>query len=977
MYNTAELGDQHIEVLQFNDPFRIVEQLAAKLAARDTLWGLPQIIVIPSPTYRQWLEEELVARLGVSIGLEFCALDQLPDRLATGGRRAPLPVELGAAIEHTLRSWWPSAEHGAAPHQACTLTYLFGQYGLYGEQLLQNWPSSSPMACEQRQLWEGFFCKHPEVLPLVTRLRAYRTVHRRAEVHLVGQSSTPAAWLRWLAAISHHTPVTLYHLCATPLWMGDTLSAKQLSFGLKKLRDLGLAASCYQSQLEQILERQPLLADLGRVPRIFQRDIAEIWENAWSEDDHSAADQTQTAGTLQALRADLAAITRSVHKPCVIHNLHHHMCRSKLHEVRVCLKQIIEYMNANPQAAWHELMVACSDPESYRPLIDGVIAAEQLVMPIRWVDGGFRGTLVDWLLKALELVLSRWSFVDIERLLLHPAMAACHQWGSDEITALHRMLLSLKIWWGESAEHRQQWLSEQLGHCDDNISTAGQGTWCDSFKQAFIQLLQDPQQQLLSPELWPCLDQLMQPLLALRQLRLQLCETQPLSVAACATAVAHFLQTAGTGNLAQSDEVLRLLKNISHNQILAAYPLPASSSLRWLASTLDSLRANSQTSGIWAGSLSALRGIGCRAMFILGLDEDSFPTPWNPEPFNLLEGRERYPTRGDYDRLCLLECLLCAREHLELFAHVQPGDTAHHCCHAVQAILDAAEAITGASCTVEHSWELASPEFVSEEAVPQVHVTTRERRITPDEFCRDLQQPLRCYLRHSMRFRSSMKMSTEPIEFTGYQRTRHLLESLKGVKQDHLLPRGRLQDLVDTAAPSGSERLSEIWLGEAPHDINHPITIYPRWSSAQGLHVEGSLGWADDSCLLLPLGSQPRALRHLPKLCLWALLHPQGSYGDLMEPERRWPLPAGTSIEMLELLAELHILAQRQPLPSGVDELMADDAHHMLESWQRQLQALSIDPHHELPPIPDRAYALGSKLMLLLKGQNAAGEVHA
>lgn len=968
-------AEPQLKVLQFNDPLQIVAELAESLAAGDSLWGQRQIIVIPSPAYRQWLEEELVSRMGVLIGVEFCALDQLPDALATGGRRAPLPVEIGAAIENRLRAMWATTEQGAAPHQARTLTYLFGQYGLYGQQLLQQWPQNSPMAVDQQQLWQSFFKNHTEVMPLVARLATHRAVQNVGCVHLVAQSSTPPAWLTWLAAISHNAPVTLYHLCATPLWMGDTLSSKQLSSNLRRLRELGLNDTCYQMQLQQILERQPLLADLGRVPRIFQRDITELWENAWSEEHHT--EQTVPTTTLDVLRADLATITCSTDKADISNDLYNHVCRSRLHEVHVCLKQIINYMQAHPGTAWHDIVVACANPQVYRPLIEGVVAARQLNMPMRWVDGGFRGPVVDWLLQALELVLGRWAFIDIERLLLHPAIATCHNWGAEELTALHRMLLSLNIWWGENAEHRQQWLMEHLHNCDENSAKAAQGTWWHALQQAITALLQDPQQQLLSPELWPCIDQLLQTVLALRNLRMQLTGTSSLSVADAATAVSEFVVQAGVAELSQADDILRLLKSISHNQILLQYPLPPSSALQWLASTLDSLHQNNQSPGIWAGGMSALRGIGCRAMFILGLDEESFPTPWNPEPFNLLEGKERYPSRGDYDRLCLLECLLCAREHLEMFATIRPGSQVKQACHAVQAIVDAADAITGTSCTTVHSWELCSPEIDIAQHTPCIQTTPRERRITPEEFCRDLQQPLRCYLRHAMRFRNSRTLMTEPIECSSYQRARMLLDRLKGLDHEQLLPRGRLQELVEQIPNLDKTGLSEVWLGEVPSGVAHPIMPCSRWSAANGLQIEGALGWADADCLLLPLGSQERSLRQLPKLCLWSLICPNGSYGDLLDSNRRWPLPKSATLETLELLAELHALAQQHPLPSSIDELISLDAHQLPDSWQKQLQALTLDPHHEPPVVPARVTELCMALQLSLKSAKALGTVDA
>ncbi|MFZ4099960.1 MAG: exodeoxyribonuclease V subunit gamma, partial [Chlamydiia bacterium] len=643
---------------------RLAEALHRKIAGEQVSWGTRCWIVVPSPAMRLWLEEWFCTNSGVFLGPEFCMLDELPDRLNLPGRRSPLPIELGTCLEARLAQQQPQLDPQALHGLARSLGLLFGQYAVFGQHLVQNWHEE--VEDWQALLWKELFGPTASWMCTVDRLRGTIPPLENLQIHVIGQSSPPPAYVPFLQRLAEHCPVHVYHLCPSTGWFGDLRSGKELS-GLKRRWEAqGLSLSAQMGLEEMILQEQPLLADLGRLHRLTQLQWAEIWSSDQVED--LGVDPTEDSSSLlSALQSDLfwmkvpdALVQREPDCSVSVH-----LCRSTIVQVEALQQSIAHFLQEHPDCSWSEILITGPSIDQLRMLLESVFREVQ--WPLRWVDGGELTPLAQWWQALLNLPFQRASTVEVSSLLLHPVLVEACGWDQEQQQELALLLTQWKVWWGWDRDHRASWLQRELGLTLPDHPHEALGTWLQRIRDLFSAHCGDPDRWFCDSSLLPQVGQLLDALGQIHLFCRDLLAEEFTTVGAVARRLLALCESLGLVDRWSEDPALRVLRGIACNQVLEEQRLKSDSCCNWLRSSLQISTPEGRRDGIWVGGLAAVRGIPARAIFIVGMDEDSFPSPWYPEPLNRLEGTDQFPSRGEYDRLCLLEAILGARDRLAIF----------------------------------------------------------------------------------------------------------------------------------------------------------------------------------------------------------------------------------------------------------------------------------------------------------------------
>jgi exonuclease V gamma subunit len=1016
--------EQHIPLVVSNRMEELILALADELRATGT-WMHRHILVIPSPALRLWIEERLCQQLGCVMGIEFVMLDELPDQLHLDGKRTPLPIELRVHLEHCLRHSKSlerafrvdvgdplQTEEGVFHPMARTLAYLFAQYGVFGEDLLREWDGLESGQDWQIDLWKQIMAERPDCQALVQRLRLPIPFQSRTTVHLIGHSSIPKPLLRWLRRLSAQCRVQAYQLSASPLWCEDLRSGRELA-GLRKLWNAQRLKQQTQDELEGcILEDQPLLADWGRLSRRCQLLMAD----EWSADDLKSCfavrtkgaypcelppdtfEEAKAANLLNCLQLDLLTLRVPAEALSCSGDgsLHLHLCQSRDHEVEVLIEQVQAFLAEHPGARWSDLLIVSPAAERYRPLIRGALAAKGLSIPLRWVDGGELTALSSWVQEIFGLLGARWSLLEVGRVVMHPFASRLMGWSADDYRHLQTFLNRLQVWWGWDGSHRLDWLQRHLDtmhHADKNPAV---GTWSERLFKACERLFLDPSQTHLQAAEWPLLQDFLSVLLALEQFHAHLSNQLCCTVIDVAEQLRLLLTQLDVARVAPEDSLLRVLDGICANQPLRSWSLPMLSCVAWLKESLIIQEVPACDEGIWIGSLQSCRGIPAQAVFLLGMDEACFPTPWNPEPFNRLSGREAFPSKGDYDRLCLLEAVLGARERLGIFAsapQAQEGlegmsptvaQLVSYCARAFDLSVD--------QLMTRHrrNWSHGSKED-GQEIVPAEPFTARFDTISVWELEEALVRPIQVFLRQQLKWKRPQDYRTEPSEYAGWEVHRAVEQSLSAA--------GSLQASAQESG-NGAEvlslrgRLGE-WLSHQCEELKNAHGLGAEWIANHGAEVVltshfgeeksaesrfpsieitcsqgprriiGSLGFAIGDLLYVsgPL-SGAEGLRALPKLAIWKLLHPQGSVRSWRTGEERRLGPDEVS-HLLSCLIEWYLLASKQVLPmaGSLGDLEQEPSDQQSQQWEELLNELGLSSSWLCGDWPPEARPLAEQLL--------------
>ncbi len=699
---------------------RLAAHLGARLAAPADPDSLaPDVVLIPQPTLRHWLQQTLAERYGVAANLDICtpsefvwrllrsAQPQLPD--TSPWDRASLRWQLYALLDdsaatlpsavrqHLQRAAGAAATVGEHAHAryglADALAGAYDKYQAYRRDWLQAWERNDPLSRDdwQAQLWRALrqrlrgtphraaligdwlarhdrdadtFAGHaPPGLP--PRVAAFGTIHVSPDV------------LHLLAVVGQWSELDFYLPSPSAEYWGDVESLRE------RLRGDGVAS--LPAALADAERDNPLLTAWGAggreiLAQLFSYEI--VLPQRETELFVSPGRDT----LLHRLQQDVLDRAAPIIEPYVSEDvsLQLHACHSKLREVEVLhdqLRALLDDARFDPPLQPREIAVLTPDIAEYLPLaravFGGLAPDDARYIPFSLADRPQAQShplvgMLSGLLLLADTPLTASAFRD---LLATPAVAHALQLDAAQRAKIDAWFDAAGIRWGEDAAARERvgagrWREYSFDFGIDRL-LSGYATGADTAQIANGTALIAPYPELEGADA----ETLDRALSVYRQLRaLTAWMREPHAAADWRVRLADALQ-ALLAPVPQDDSEAQarrlLLETLDDfaNDAANAGALPATLVQRALcdALTLPSPHRPWLSGGVTFAGMVPLRTVPFRVICLLGLDADAYPRREPGDDINrivdAIQGRapRRLGDRSvrDDDRFLFLQ-LLCA-----------------------------------------------------------------------------------------------------------------------------------------------------------------------------------------------------------------------------------------------------------------------------------------------------------------------------
>jgi exodeoxyribonuclease V gamma subunit len=548
---------------------------------------------------------------------------------------------------------------------------MFDRYIVYRSGLLRSWVAGSDSRW-QAELWRRI-AKRLGPHDLASRIARAGEVFRAGgemrgirfkRLHLFSLETLPPLFLDFFAALSSSIPIHLYLLTPTAEYFSNVDKAGQLSFAIDSLATDG----------------HPLLTSLGTLARDFQDLVLEVDSNIRRDEERFAVPSRATLlGSLQAdileFRAppgdsDKAPVTASDNSISV------HVCTSPMREVLVLHDVIRGALEDDPTLRPEDIVVMARDLDAYAPAFRAVFGQTNIArIPYEVHDRRTRDDagFYDDFLSVLEVLESRFSVLDVMRLIDAQSWRKDFCFSTDERARLTDLLQAAGVRWGIDANHR-----EQLGFPPDPLHT-----WRAGFGRLFLGFASMPSN--IEP---------FQGLVPRGALSLEDAELLARLSSLCSV-LFEFRER--TYKPVPVSIWVGLLGELS--SALFEEEEDASGAVRVLRSSLEALRELAETSGYRAAvglrsirrelaevvlrgtppagflrrgvtlsELVPLRSIPFRMVCLIGMSGESFPRADDRPSFDITRENPQLGDRNKRldDRHSFLQALLCARDRLAI-----------------------------------------------------------------------------------------------------------------------------------------------------------------------------------------------------------------------------------------------------------------------------------------------------------------------
>ncbi len=647
-----------------------------------------EVIVVQSRGMERWLTLHLAERLGIWANPAFpfprAAIELLLQDLGpedTEASRAYAPQRLKWVLAELLAEGGiPALERylGQTPDAdrvlrlAGKLAELFDHYVIYRPDVLDAWRRGSEPEDWQATLFR-LLCERLGPHDLASRVHAWMpklagaqdTLRFRFErLHLFAVETLPPLFLSFFSAVSRHIPTKLYLLEPSQEYTAGVEPA-QLSLPVLP-----------GDEASPISDGHPLLSSLGALSREFQ-DM--LLDGVLVERESDRFVQPTRDSLLSHIQADILAFRPPDDGPKPILDaddvsISVHECTSPVRETQVLHELIRAALEDDPGLRPEDIVVMVPDLDSYAPAFEAVFGAEQ-TLPIPYdVHRATSLQGVDLFGDALAILSalgSRFSVLDVLKLLESQSLREAYRFSQSEQARLAELLRDAGVRWGIDAEHRIE-----LGFPADATHSwrAGLSRLLLGFcmppddPRTFGGLMPRGAPSLSDAELIGRLSDFCELLFRFRS------ETRgPLPAALWAQRCDKLLRALlrDEDDCAEAARSLRdALQEIEEGATQAGFAAPVSLETvrQELARRLarDAASSGFLRRGVTLTELVPLRSVPFRIVCLAGMSEERFPRTDDRPGYDLTRRHQR---RGDRnkrrdDRHSFLQSLLCARERL-------------------------------------------------------------------------------------------------------------------------------------------------------------------------------------------------------------------------------------------------------------------------------------------------------------------------
>lgn len=722
-----------------------------------------RLIIVPSAAMKSWLmlqmaeDPSMAIAAGIEIGfveptihslyqllsknkinpIESCEVSQL--ELALALEKTILAVAMTDRSIHAIQAdWIPLLQYLDVRNEdggvlsrrtlkrvralSLALAKVFCDYGVYGQNMLQQWKQKKISGSWQELLWlemESIFSSwdYP-----VRKLRGFEVNEecdpQDIQVHLFGLSFLAPLHHRFFQKISAQLPVYYYVLSPCQKFWGDTLSDKEGMYLKDYWNKQGVNRSNLESLEGFLSDRNPLLANFGRLGRemtvqtesmdalsveayALPKSVLQIpFYNELVSDDVLLEDSDLSLTLLEAIQADVALLRSSDKQDKLIFHdddktIQVHAAPKKIREVQVIydvLMGIIDkHRHDKHPIVPADIFVMAPNISEYAPFIRSVFESSESQLDIQLADLQVpsQHILIQGFMHLLSLSKGRWEASALLQLFEYSAFRKRHRLNKEDVFVICKWVKEAGIYWGKDHHHREEIFKRDY-HTNESNPESLIGTWeygLGRLLEGLAMLAENPvsvQEQVFSPldRIEVSQAELLGKILHLvRSLQIDfkplmdgsLLTLEEWSIYLTCLFDAYFVKDADDADI----EGYRILKSCFDAFAKASRRLKDTKfhfetiygHLKELLKGETATYKESSLQAVRFSSLLPMRAVPAKVIVLMGMGEGLFPRLDQTNTLNLLLGQSQgdyYPERVDFDRYIFLESILSARRYFIL-----------------------------------------------------------------------------------------------------------------------------------------------------------------------------------------------------------------------------------------------------------------------------------------------------------------------
>ncbi|MCC6128211.1 MAG: exodeoxyribonuclease V subunit gamma, partial [Chlamydiae bacterium] len=542
------------------------------------------------------------------------------------------------------------------------VTDLFVRYGYYGKHL--------PLGSDwQSDLWKQLFLEGPWRCPWQLLEEPMQV---SAAVYVFGGLQLPPAVWNALFKLDN---VHIFHFSPCLSYWADERSDRErrslLKLGKKKKvseRELG--------ELESyLLDAHPLLASWGKAGR----SALELFDE-YDFDQQAAYDPLETSCSLLGeVQKDLLFHRRSENKPSDDSIRLHQTGASRLREVQALQGEMVRIHEK--EIPFSEMLVLAPDINRYASLIEMVFSDPEFLIPyhISGMDLLSQSGAWQGFKRLIDLALSNWEADSLLLLFENGSFREKLGWDLQRLDQIRSWIEDARIRWGEGKEQRETALSIFL----TEFETSERGSWMDGIEKMINSLIYlFPENEDLGSISTIAGLNLAQTneLEELLKLFFQLkTDLDPLKNGSKQPGEwGEYLKTLfDTYFLPETrenlDEIFYALQKAGEKM---GEQIPFSALLHLFERKQTGSIGSTLLHAAKFGPFEAGAITSCRALFLLGFDEESFPRKKARSSLDLLQTcLAAPPLASDEDRYLFLQAVCCPKDFLAIsYGHISATD---------------------------------------------------------------------------------------------------------------------------------------------------------------------------------------------------------------------------------------------------------------------------------------------------------------
>lgn len=614
----------------------LVDRLVEELDAERVGCLQTQTILVPNQQVKQWLLLEIAKRKGIAMGLRVLEIEQIFKHTLSKLEMFCLVYQaLGECEDPQLKAYL-DGKNRRLLELTEQLTALFFKYGQFGAHLFEEAPKD----------WQGailhkLFVQGSWRLPIQTDMKV------EEPIWCFGIDYTPF----WNSLFhSQKLSVFLFSPCKD-FWedLCTEWERKKLNRYWKKRG----ATKTNRDQLDAYLrEAPPMLANWGKLGRetltIFDAHALQMEE---------VYPPLEPKTLLNRIQYDLLNF-QVTQKGEVDSSVKVFLTgSSRLKEIE-CLRDEILHL----EIPYHEIAVLAPDIELYVPLIEFVFG-DAIPYRISGFDIAPQSSFRQGLIRLVDLASGRWEAEDVLTLFETPAFYRKQSWDEEKLEIFREWLGAAHINWGKDAAQRKDLLTQTLGEKEFEDT----GSWERGLDRLLEALIYLKPLQLKADEF----EEFLGVVFVLKELPLKGEKTMA-EWAHCMEGVARDFLLADTNDEADAatqNAFRQFLQDLRQCRVEGCFPF----------AIIQRLLKRPCFGQIHGSHLHAVRfssieeGLPARALFLIGMDEESFPRLKSATSLDLLKGQTL--NQSDHDRYLFLQAIFSAREYLRIsYGHLSPDE---------------------------------------------------------------------------------------------------------------------------------------------------------------------------------------------------------------------------------------------------------------------------------------------------------------